>query len=564
VEDFGSPQVVTKTKSRALKAAAAPAPMRDSKFEVFWDALRRVLDDDPKTKVLVFSFFVGTIEHVKRELEKHNVNVRAIHGGFAVAERQKIIEEFRDNPSIRVLVSSDVGSEGLDFQFCDTLFNYDLPWNPMKVEQRIGRIDRFGQESDRIRIYNLVIENSVESRILIRLYDRIEIFKHAIGDMEVILGEEIRELTQAVFSSHLSAEEEKKRADKAVENIMRHMQEMEEFEQKKLQFLGQEAILSTAVNQTIDSGRFISDVEVHALVGSYIKEKFKHSRLESNGEDPTYTLFVNEDLAQEIKTFVYGTKKNDRTAQQFLPKLTPGKEIPLTFSHELAYKRKLLEFITPRHPLTQAALNYWKERNRESNLVYRINLQTDDIPEGKYCFFIFSLETDGIDSDSRIIPIVISAESGDKNNHLSEQFLRLMQTSGLPHNVVNSYYDEIELSAMQNSAFGHMTMIRDQHSAELSQSNDAIVNARLAAVEQSYQAKKRHLTEILAKVSHLSIQRMYEAQIRNLEAKKKAKEIEIEKGRQLRVNFSLQLRGFLDVVNGSNNFSVAGDVVMVQ
>lgn len=524
-----------------------PRNIKDSKFEVFWGALKKVLDEDPRSKILVFSFFVGTIDYLGQELKKLRVNVRTIHGGYAVSDRQRIIEEFRDSPEVRVLVSSDVGSEGLDFQFCNTLFNYDLPWNPMKVEQRIGRIDRFGQESDRVRIYNLVIENSIESRILMRLYDRIEIFRHAIGDIEVILGDQIRGLTEAVFSKNLSADEEIKQAEDAVNIVLRKKLEMEEFEEKRMQFLGQEAILSTAVNNTIDSGRYISDVEVHALVSWYIREKFKHSRLERNTEDEaTYTLHVNDDLAQEIKTYIYGIKKSDRTAQQFIPKLTPGTEIPLTFEHELAYKRKLLEFVTPRHPLAQAAMDHWREMNQEHSLVYKVSFKTDIAPSGKYYFFIYSMRTEGVEKDYRIIPVVLSADSGDLHNRLSDQFLKLAQTSGYKTNLV---FEERDLDAAKHEAESHMMVIRDRLRQEAMASNEALVNARLAAVDQSFNAKKRHISEIQGKVNHPGIIKMHEGQIRNLAAKKVAKEKEIERGRSLQVGFSLQLRGFLDVVS---------------
>lgn len=260
---------------RALRTNRRLSPISvDSKFEVFWAALKNVLAEDPKTKVLVFSFFRETIDYLQERLTKLNVNVRAIHGGYKVLDRHQIVEDFRENPEIRVLISSDVGSEGLDFQFCDTLFNYDLPWNPMKVEQRIGRIDRFGQESERVRIFNLVIEDTIESRILMRLYNRIEIFKRSIGDIEAILGEQIRELTNAVFSKRLSAREEEERAERAIQNILRQKQEIEEFEKKKLQFLGQEAIFSTTIEHTIESGRYVSEPEVYALVSGYLKDRF--------------------------------------------------------------------------------------------------------------------------------------------------------------------------------------------------------------------------------------------------------------------------------------------------
>ena len=75
------------------------------------------------------------------------------------------------------MLSSEVGSEGLDMQFCDVMVNYDLPWNPMVVEQRIGRIDRFGQKSEKVTIYTLIVAGSIQEKIFKRLLERIGIFK---------------------------------------------------------------------------------------------------------------------------------------------------------------------------------------------------------------------------------------------------------------------------------------------------------------------------------------------------------------------------------------------------
>jgi SNF2 family DNA or RNA helicase len=103
-------------------------------------------------------------------------------------EKWDILAEFRSPEGPSVLLSSEVGSEGIDLQFARFLVNYDLPWNPMKVEQRIGRIDRLGQAADAIFIVNLVLEETVEDRILERLYQRIGIFRESLGDLEDILG----------------------------------------------------------------------------------------------------------------------------------------------------------------------------------------------------------------------------------------------------------------------------------------------------------------------------------------------------------------------------------------
>ena len=523
--------------------------LKDSKFDVFWTALQKVLADDPKAKILIFSFFRDTINYLQRELEKRHVEVRAIHGGYKVSDRNMIIEQFRDTPQIRVLISSDVGSEGLDFQFCDTIFNYDLPWNPMKVEQRIGRIDRFGQESDAIRIYNLVIEDTVESRILMRLYERIEIFKQSIGDLEAILGDQIRELTQAVFSNRLSPQEEIKRAEEAVIKILRQKQEIEEFEQKKLQFLGQEAIFATTVERTIESGLFVSEAELRSLVEGYLREKFPLSRLVRNDpREATYTLFANNDLVEELKDFILRPHNKDRTAQQFLLKLRPGSEIPMTFSSELAFQRKLLEFITSRHPLAQAAVEHWKKRTTGIKRLAHFQVRTDAAHPGNYYFFIFSVDSEGIDKDSRLMTVTVSVDTGDVHNLLSKKLLHLLQTDALPAGTGEGHCNEDELKSAEDAAMLFMTHERDTLYSEVSNSNDAIVNARLAAVEQSYNAKRTRINGILKKVNNESIKRMYDGQLRNMDAKYRAKVQGIEARRRVGISFSLQLRGCVDVI----------------
>ena len=94
-------------------------------------------------------------------------------------DRDLIRERFR-NGEFDVLLSSEVGSEGLDQQHCHRLVNYDLPWNPMRIEQRIGRLDRFGQTAEEILILNLAVEGTIDAAILHRLYHRIRLFEDAL------------------------------------------------------------------------------------------------------------------------------------------------------------------------------------------------------------------------------------------------------------------------------------------------------------------------------------------------------------------------------------------------
>ena len=175
---------------------------RDTKCDQFLDALRELevefSGQGVVPKIIVFSYFKRTLDYLNRRLADSGYAKQCvmIHGDINPKIRERTVERFRDNPGIKILLSSEVGSEGLDFQFCNVMFNYDLPWNPMRVEQRIGRLDRYGQKSDKILIYSFSTKNTIDDIILERLYHRINLFERYIGDLEVILGDQIANLTR--------------------------------------------------------------------------------------------------------------------------------------------------------------------------------------------------------------------------------------------------------------------------------------------------------------------------------------------------------------------------------
>ena len=196
-----------KTRVTTLLSLCEAMGDRDTKFERFEDTLRNLLDEDPDCKALVFTFFKGTAEYLLKRLSQGGVSAQTIHGGIPPEERQRRIDEFRNRDDVRIMVSTEVGAEGLDFEFCGALFNYDLPWNPMRVEQRIGRIDRLGQHHKRILIYNMVIDDTIETRIFDRLYTRIRLFESSIGALEPILGKVVKANFLATFlGQRLTAE----------------------------------------------------------------------------------------------------------------------------------------------------------------------------------------------------------------------------------------------------------------------------------------------------------------------------------------------------------------------
>jgi superfamily II DNA/RNA helicase len=136
----------------------------DAKAEALLDWLYRLQseENDPDLKALVFTEFVPTQEMLRRFLTERGFSVVILNGSMDMEERKRVQEAFAKD--IRILISTDAGGEGLNLQFCHVVINYDIPWNPMRLEQRIGRVDRIGQ-SHIVRAVNFVFEDSVEHRV---------------------------------------------------------------------------------------------------------------------------------------------------------------------------------------------------------------------------------------------------------------------------------------------------------------------------------------------------------------------------------------------------------------
>ncbi|WP_246516471.1 DEAD/DEAH box helicase [Salicibibacter cibarius] len=139
-----------------------------------------------KEKVLVFTKYKKTQQLLADVLKDHGFLVAEFHGGLKRKEKEDQVNFFRDRA--QVLVSTEVGGEGRNLQFCNTMINYDLPWNPMAIEQRIGRIHRIGQQRD-VYVYNLVAENTLEHYILHILDRKVNMFELVVGEVDMILGD---------------------------------------------------------------------------------------------------------------------------------------------------------------------------------------------------------------------------------------------------------------------------------------------------------------------------------------------------------------------------------------
>ena len=169
--------------------------IRDSKAREFLRILRE--DIGPDEKILVFTQFLDTQTFLKATLESQGYGVEIFNGVMSQEHKDETVRRFRDRSQI--MISTEAGGEGRNFQFAHVMFNYDLPWNPMKVEQRIGRLDRIGQKRD-VVIYNFACQGTVEERILEVLEDRIGLFEESVGPLDPILGDVSKEIERMALS----------------------------------------------------------------------------------------------------------------------------------------------------------------------------------------------------------------------------------------------------------------------------------------------------------------------------------------------------------------------------
>lgn len=195
-------QTTREANSEISKAMALiEGIVEHSKAKKTVELLKNIGDDE---KVIIFTEYRASQLYLQWYLQQHGITSVPFRGGFKRGKKDWMIQLFRDNA--QVLIATEAGAEGINLQFCHHLINYDLPWNPMKIEQRIGRIHRFGQNHD-VKIYNMGIKDTIEEHIIQVLTKKIQLFENVIGELDAILSElEIPDLEKEVETIYLESD----------------------------------------------------------------------------------------------------------------------------------------------------------------------------------------------------------------------------------------------------------------------------------------------------------------------------------------------------------------------
>lgn len=383
----------------------------DPKVEAFIRTIVKKSNHD-KNKSLVFSTFRHTIAYISDYIERAGLRHGIIHGDVREDDRTEIRYRFslpKDDPNaLDVLLSSEVGCEGLDFQFCDFLVNYDLPWNPMRVEQRIGRIDRYGQTSEAVGIINLITPGTVDADIYTRCLERIGVFHNAVGGSEEILGEITKKIQYIANNYTLTSSERAEQLQQLSDNAIRLVKEEQDLEKREFELFGLDIPRATWRDDIRNAeSEWLSPNAIRQCVETYLKLKVDPNVNYLSGDRSLKTLRLGIGARNALlDDFMKITSRSDRSWtvwRAWLSGKTPT--IQVTLDQETAAENQNAIYLTALHPLVKQAAQHF-----DTNDVLYCELrltpgEIDSIRNGEYKFALYRWKMSGIRDDERLIAV---------------------------------------------------------------------------------------------------------------------------------------------------------------
>jgi len=435
----------------------------DSKFAKFSRAFRQFMAADQDAKAIVFTSFRGTARYLVDRLAAEGVKAGLLMGG-ADFDKETVLSSFRENSNCRVLVCTDVAAEGVDLQFCRLIVNYDLPWNPMRIEQRIGRIDRIGQQAKRILVWNFVYKDTIDARILVRLTQRIGVFEETLGETEEILGQ-VRKLEDVLLSRHLTPEEEERfieQAALAIENVKR---KQEELERTAIQLVAHGQQLLMQIESARGDGKIVTHHDLIHYVNGYLKKVPGCRFAAAQADSDTFDIGLSPVFAAELAEFLRQENLVGKTV------LASGQTKRCRFTDGITDKPKLGEEIVHRfHPI----IRFLSRKTEEAGVLfplYAARVASEEVQAGRYALMAQLVSFSGVKEEERLLVAAVSlGQELSLDDRAAEALLDSVRKSGDDWSVVTVDVEpEIAVSAVERSEEilkGRYKAIKDEKGRE--------------------------------------------------------------------------------------------------
>lgn len=400
-----------------IDALSRSLPKDDPKLTKLFEIVDQKQNDE-NNRIIIFSSFRHTLTYLKKNLREHGIRVGQVDGSVPDEERYNLRKRFLldrdDKNAIDVLLFSEVGCEGLDYQFCDSMINYDLPWNPMRIEQRIGRIDRRGQKNDTVKIYNMITEDTIDAVIYDRCLSKIGVFEASIGDCSKILGDISDQIFKIMFDSELTDEERRMKIEKMADNEVMKIQELHRLEQEEKSLYGFDLSKYIIDKDVQDAeNQWINPQSINEMVNAFMDDYLGQGEY-IRGKSEAKTLRLAADkrklLLDDLKSMQLPT--NNNVVKLWKAYLKSDKPVlSVTFDSNYAKDNRDVTFLTQMHPLVMDAAAF-ESKKFPCNVSVRV--ADSEIPSGDYEFLIYAWKYVGLRPDIKLIA-VSDNEAVEKN-----------------------------------------------------------------------------------------------------------------------------------------------------
>ena len=388
----------------------------DSKARQVSEFIQKLLNEDPEEKVIVFTEYRDTLDHIVENVlgEEWEDEILTIHGGVSKEERERIEDEFNYGEK-RILVATDAASEGIDLQHsCSTMVNYELPWNPNKLEQRIGRIHRYGQDEE-VKVWNFQMEGTRESEIFEMLEEKIENIRSGVGSTADMVGiMEDLDIEQLIMNSIES--EEPPEATK---------EELEEMIEER-----QETLKEWYERTPLDSTTF--DQEDRERIKQVVEESedVYGSEEEIKGFFRTAIELFDGEIRQK-ETSVYKIKNSGSI--DIDDKL--GEKI--TFNRQKAIDQKDIDLVSPDSDITQRLTEEILEEEFGGKTGLKV-LKSVENPGIVFNYVTRFEDGSGEVVEEKIIPLYVDSESLDVQSELGKKIINSETENAIPDRTIIS------------------------------------------------------------------------------------------------------------------------------
>ncbi|MFW9902371.1 MAG: helicase-related protein, partial [Candidatus Thorarchaeota archaeon] len=469
----------------------------DSKSDKLIELLDNIYSQNPTEKIIIFTQFVDTLNHLKSLIENlsYQPRVELFFGGLDSIQKDEAVERFRSSTKFSILISTEIGGEGRNFQFCRVLINYDLPWNPMKLEQRIGRLDRIGQESQEIYIYNIFLEGTVETDVIHALLKRINLFEESIGILEPIIGRIEKDFKSVIFAE----EDGKKRKRlnefyRTLDDEIRKAKEIEMqlddlmIDKRSFQMEGLVSSLASCIEVKLTHN------ELYLLIKSFFNLNNKKFGFLEDLRDSKEVFLQDIGFQSKIKL-------NENLLNNFKYKFKD--EYSGTFNLEFARKREEIDFFALGHPLINNILDYIITDEFKGNFSI-LHLNKTELQKkfdiglirgDQLYLFIFSVKFQGYIIENQILSTIVD-KKGNEINNLAEVILDIngfneMFLFNKVDNIINLDYNFV--LNIQQSAKNIIKSKTSNWKKEIKILNEKIFNQEKKKKDKIYSHKRKIL-----------------------------------------------------------------------